>query len=64
MTEIIIIPSLPLVNQLAVFVQVNWIQIIQYHFNPYRAIDKIDHEENMVETMGPYDPSKSLVHLI
>ena len=50
----------PLVDHLTAFGQVSVLTIIQHLFSSYRAIDKIDLEENAAKMMGPYDPAEPL----
>ena len=38
--------------------------MIQHMFSSYRAIDKIDLEENAVKMMGPYYSAEPLARLI
>ena len=38
--------------------------MLQHLFSSYRAIDKIDLEENAVKMMGPYDPAEPLYRSI
>ena len=54
----------PLVGQLTGFIQVYAITMIQELFSSYRAIDKMDLEENAVKIIGPYDPAEPLARLI
>ena len=52
-----------LVDQLTGFEQVSELSIIQHIFTSYGVIDKIDHKENLVKMMGPYDPAEPLARL-
>ena len=45
----------PLVYDLTRFRNLNALQMLQNHFNYYRAIKEIDLEKNAVKMMGPYD---------
>ena len=54
----------PMVDQLTMFVQVTAIQIVNYLFNYYRAIDRIDPNENAVKMMGAYNPEEPLAQII
>ena len=50
----------PLLYQIAGFVQVPALTILQNLFSSYRVIDKINLEENAVKMMGLYDPAEPL----
>ena len=50
----------PLVDQLTRFGQVSALTMLQHLFSSYRAINEIDFEENVVKTMGPYDPAEPI----
>ena len=54
----------PLMEQLKVFEQVTALHMIQNMFSSYRAIGKIDLEENSFKIMGPHDPSEPLASFI
>ena len=54
----------PSVDQLTVFGPVSALVMIQHLFASYRVIDEIDLEENVVNMMGPYDPTETLSRLI
>ena len=54
----------PLLYQLTRFGQVSALVMIQHLFASYRVIYEIDIEENVVNMMGPYDPTETLSRLI
>ena len=54
----------PTGDQLTGFGQVSRLAMLQHIFTSYEAIDKIDLEENGVNTMEPYDPTEHLARLI
>ena len=45
-----------LVDQLAEFLKVSEITMLQHLFSSYRTVDKIDREENDMKMMVPYNP--------
>ena len=51
-------------DQLTGFGQVSALTMMQHLFPRYRAIKKIDLEEDSVKMMGPYDPTEHLAQLI
>ena len=53
-----------MVDQLTVFGQVTALTMLQHMFSSYRAIDRIDLQENAVKMMGPYKPTEPLDRLI
>ena len=50
----------PLVDQLTGFGPVSAITMLKHQFASYRAIKRIDLEENVVKMMGPYNPAEPL----
>ena len=54
----------PLVDHLIGFGQVTALTMLQHMFSSYRAIDRIDLQENAVKMMGPYKPTEPLDRLI
>ena len=48
----------PLVDKLTGFGRVSTLTMLQHLFSSYRAINKIELEENAVKIMGPYDPAE------
>ena len=54
----------PLVDRLAGFRQVTAPAMLKHIFSSYRAIDKINLEENAVKMMGTYNPTEPLARLI
>ena len=53
-----------LVDLLTGFGQVSALTMLQHLFSRYRAINKIDLEENIVKMMGPYDTAEPFAQLI
>ena len=54
----------PLVDQLTGFGKVSALTMLHHIFSSYRAINKIDLEENTIKMMGPYDPAEPLAQII
>ena len=54
----------PLLELLTVFGQVSVLNMLQQLFTPYKEIDKIDLEKNVVKIMEPYYPVEPLARLI